>query len=174
MNAREWFERGLKEDENSPDAALEDLLLDINEQIATLMEQQELTRSELADRLGRSRAYVTQLLNGKPNLTLKTLVQITLALGARPGVTLAAQPATLDWPVASKKSRGVWVFHPAASEPALALKDVRIRAEKGHLFVACTHVGPPLSRTRRVRVRRFVTEGEAIHALADATPVCQA
>jgi transcriptional regulator with XRE-family HTH domain len=89
MNAREWFEEQLRRDENDPEALLEDLLLDINEQIVVAMEEQGLTRAALAERLGVSRAFVTQLLNGKPNLTLKTLIQIAVALGARVRVELA-------------------------------------------------------------------------------------
>lgn len=65
------------------------VLLDLNEQIVSWMQRQGLKRSELAERLGVSRAYVTQLLAGNPNLTVKTLCRIAIALGVEVNVQLA-------------------------------------------------------------------------------------
>ena len=53
----------------------------MNERICELMEQKNISRADLARKLGKSRAYITRLLNGQPNLTLKTLTQIAVALG---------------------------------------------------------------------------------------------
>ncbi|MBM3498125.1 MAG: helix-turn-helix transcriptional regulator [Armatimonadetes bacterium] len=45
------------------------------------MNKHGISRAELARRLGKSRAYVTRMLNGQPNMTLKTLTLIAVALG---------------------------------------------------------------------------------------------
>lgn len=49
--------------------------------IARLMADQGLSQSDLARRLGVSRAYVSQLLQHKSSPTLRTMVQIANALG---------------------------------------------------------------------------------------------
>jgi transcriptional regulator with XRE-family HTH domain len=61
----------------------EHLLLDVTEMIVELMNAQGVTRSELADRLGKTKGHVTQLLNGSRNLTLRTLSDIFVALEFR-------------------------------------------------------------------------------------------
>lgn len=76
----EWFERKLAASKDTPEYELEWLLLDIEEALHTSMEAQGITRSELAERLGTSRAYVTKLLDGQENMTLKTLVRVANAL----------------------------------------------------------------------------------------------
>jgi len=68
---------------HDPEFEFEELLLDVNEQIVALMESQELRRTDLADRLGVSRAFITQLLRGEDNVSLKTLVRVANALGAK-------------------------------------------------------------------------------------------
>jgi transcriptional regulator with XRE-family HTH domain len=55
----------------------------ISEQIHYAMIRQGVSKSELAGRLGKSRAYVTKILQGNVNFTIDTLVQIGRALGYR-------------------------------------------------------------------------------------------
>lgn len=57
--------------------------LEFTEELARLLAQQNLTRSELANRLQTSRAYVTKILNGNANFTIETMSRIARALGAR-------------------------------------------------------------------------------------------
>jgi transcriptional regulator with XRE-family HTH domain len=54
--------------------------LEISEQIYLAMEQQSVSKAELARRLGKSRAYVTKVLQGNTNFTLESLVRIGRAL----------------------------------------------------------------------------------------------
>ncbi len=56
------------------------VLLDVTEEIARGLVARNMKRSELAERLGTSRAYVTKLLDGQENMTLKTLVRVANAL----------------------------------------------------------------------------------------------
>lgn len=64
----------------SPTYGLEGLLLSINEEICSAMEEQRVSRTDLAERLGKSKAWVTKFLGGNRNLTLKTLVHVANAL----------------------------------------------------------------------------------------------
>lgn len=67
----------------------ESLILEATELLSDLMASEGITKSELARRLGRSRAYVTQALRGQRNLTLRTLADLAGAVGYR--VRLAAK-----------------------------------------------------------------------------------
>jgi transcriptional regulator with XRE-family HTH domain len=55
----------------------------ISEQIHLAMKRERVSNAELAKRLGKSRAYVTKILQGNANFTTDTLVQIAGALGYR-------------------------------------------------------------------------------------------
>lgn len=62
--------------------AQEAAILEVTELICQLMEEQSVSRAELARRLGKSRAYVTQMLDGSTNLTIRTIADVLFALGA--------------------------------------------------------------------------------------------
>jgi transcriptional regulator with XRE-family HTH domain len=81
MTTFERFDQKLIEWDKDPDYIVEGVLLAATERICELMDKHEISRAELARRLGKSRAYVTRMLNGQPNMTLKTLTQIAVALG---------------------------------------------------------------------------------------------
>ena len=65
---------------HDPDYELYGVLLDVTEGIVKRMIEQGVRRTDLAERLGTSRAYVTKLLDGQENMTLKTLVRVANAL----------------------------------------------------------------------------------------------
>lgn len=56
------------------------LILQVTLHIEKLMQDQEVSKSELARRLGVNRAYITQLLDGQTNMTLKKVADVMLAL----------------------------------------------------------------------------------------------
>ena len=58
------------------------LVNEFTEQICELMEREGVTAAELARRLGKSRAYVTQVLRGK-DIILRTAATLAFALGYR-------------------------------------------------------------------------------------------
>lgn len=71
----------------------ETLILEATEAICERMEQDpELTRKALAERLGRSKGYVTQVLSGERNMTLRTLAQFAAAFDCRAEVKLTPIP----------------------------------------------------------------------------------
>ena len=113
----EWFQRRLRESRNSPDYILEGVILDVTEQIVAAMQQQEVSRSEVAERMGVSRAYITKLLRGEGNTTLRTLVRVALALGLRPQVSFV-EPEPMDdeaRPARESASRAEVAAHTAGS-----------------------------------------------------------
>lgn len=58
--------------------------LDLFEKVARYMEEKGMTRKDLAEHLGVSRSYVTQLLNGDADHKLSKIVEISLAMGLVP------------------------------------------------------------------------------------------
>lgn len=62
------------------------LINEITDKIETLMECQGLSKKELAERLGVSKASVSRILSGNRNMTLDTLVKVSFALGYRPRI----------------------------------------------------------------------------------------
>ena len=83
MNTQEWFSQQLREFENDPEYLAEGLRIDLIEDFLQIMEEQSVSRAELARRLGCSNTYITKLLNGKENFTLLKLAQIGVALGRK-------------------------------------------------------------------------------------------
>ena len=75
--------------ESDPDFIAETLALQITEEACRLMLESSMTRSSLASLMGVSRAYVTRILNAPPNLTLRSIAQLAVALGKRPRISLA-------------------------------------------------------------------------------------
>lgn len=82
MSEKSTYEILLEKPENRRLWAQEGLVLEGSELVARLMNESGVTRSELAKRIGKTRSYVTQLLSGSRNMTLRTLADIAFALGA--------------------------------------------------------------------------------------------
>ena len=55
------------------------------------MQEKGVTQKELAKKLGVSDAYVSQILNGKFNFTLKKLIELGLAIGKIPKIKFVPQ-----------------------------------------------------------------------------------
>lgn len=72
---------------------LERLSLDITETIIEQMNRKHITRKELAERLGVSKAAVSSLLNQGSNITIKRLVAISQALESDVSVVITPRLA---------------------------------------------------------------------------------
>ena len=83
--------------------SIEALVAEASEAIARLMAEQNVSKADLARRLNKSRAWVTQLLSGKANMTVRTLAEVAYALDAE--VKIHAQPP--GWKVAGNRSAPV-------------------------------------------------------------------
>lgn len=69
-------------------------ILEITEIIAQLMENKNVKKIELAKRLNRSKGYITQLLNGRANMTLRTISDVLWALDF--SLTIEALPLEFE------------------------------------------------------------------------------
>ena len=76
---------------------LELCVLELTEAVAREMDAQGISRTELAQRLDVSRAYVTQFLKGKHNTQLSTIFKIADAVGLRPRIDLRPADFREDW-----------------------------------------------------------------------------
>jgi transcriptional regulator with XRE-family HTH domain len=88
-----WYEEMRKEFDNDPEYWAEGLKLDFAEEVGRLMEEQNVSRAELARRLGTSPAYVTKILRWTANLTLTSMSKIALAFGSRVRLSLGPKSA---------------------------------------------------------------------------------
>lgn len=86
----EWVKRQTATPESRRLYEQERLVVWATDTICEFMEQQGKTKAELAAKLGTSRAYVTQLLRGSRNMTLRTLADLAWALDQR--VTIVLEP----------------------------------------------------------------------------------
>ena len=68
-----------------------DYALELAHLAVSEMSKQGLTKKELAERMGVSPQRLANLLNTQPNMTLKSVAQVTLALGIR--VEFSSEPA---------------------------------------------------------------------------------
>lgn len=68
--------------------ACERLLFNTTEDILLAMQDAGINQSQLAQKLGKSKSYISQVLDGTRNMTLKTLADISYALNAEARVTI--------------------------------------------------------------------------------------
>ena len=59
----------------------EKLILEVTEALSEAIEEHGLTRSEVAKRLGKTKGFVSQLLAGGRNLTLRSVADLADAIG---------------------------------------------------------------------------------------------
>jgi len=91
MKAEEWFSQMLEESRNRPDFIADEMALQIVADVYKAMLREGLTKKQLAERIGVSPAFVSQVLNGKPNMTLVTVAKFALALNLDCHIELRAK-----------------------------------------------------------------------------------
>ncbi|HEF8785146.1 TPA: helix-turn-helix transcriptional regulator [Providencia alcalifaciens] len=77
----------LSEDEKKK-ISYERLVFNVTEDILIAMEDAGITQHKLANILGKSKSFVSQILNGKRNMTLRTLSNICFALELKPVINI--------------------------------------------------------------------------------------
>jgi len=97
----------------------EALAFDASELVAKLMEDKEVSKSDLAALVGTSKSHITNLLSGSRNMTMHTLADLTFVLGYK--VEMKAIPlcavacwAAFDEPALEAYSGGWGVVQPNA------------------------------------------------------------
>lgn len=91
-----WFQQY----EGDPEFEFDLLAIDIGERIVERMEQLKMTRTELAETIGVSKARISQILSGHDNLTLKSLVAVANGIESR--IELRLKNKEIDKTSASK------------------------------------------------------------------------
>lgn len=97
QSALQRFHRFVQRAESSTDYWVAGPITEFAEDVWRLMEEQKVSRAELARRLGTSRTYVTKLLGGNANFTLHTMTKVAMAFGATLHVHVADQKALTRW-----------------------------------------------------------------------------
>jgi len=85
-----WLEREIKTPRNARLYAQEALIEEAGELVAEAMNRLNLSKSQLAKRIGVTKAHITQLLSGSRNMTLRTLADLMHAMGHRVVLTSSA------------------------------------------------------------------------------------
>lgn len=89
-NTKSTFDKYIERPERRRVFEQERLMVDATELLSTVMELRGTTRAELAEQLGRSKAYITQMLRGNQNLTLRTIADVFCVLNCR--LLVVAEP----------------------------------------------------------------------------------
>ncbi len=87
----------LKKAKESPVYWEEVLILELTEDIWKLMQEKKLSQRKLAKKLGTSEAYISKVLNGSENLSIKSIVKLALALNAAPHIHVAPKDLVVEW-----------------------------------------------------------------------------
>ena len=98
------FDREIQDPEMARLFAQEDLIEEAGELIARTMKERNLTKSGLARRIGVTKGYVTQLLAGSRNMTLRTFADLMYAMEEKVLLTSTSLPAedpagTMCWAI---------------------------------------------------------------------------
>jgi transcriptional regulator with XRE-family HTH domain len=75
-----------KEILNAPEYWFEEAQNELYRQVIDFMEKEKLNQNQLAERLGVSKGYVSQILKGEFNYTLKKLIELSMAIGKVPRI----------------------------------------------------------------------------------------
>lgn len=78
----------LQEVQDDPEFWTEHVLLELRTALLCRMKDRKIRRSELAEKMGKQRSYISKLLTGHHNSTLRTLVEACVALDCLPRFAL--------------------------------------------------------------------------------------
>lgn len=114
-DTKSWLDAQIDSPKMARLDAEEGLILSACEQLLRSLREAEVSKSEIAKRIGVSPAHITQTLNGSRNMTLRTFAAIAWAVGHR--VDLKVVPSERmdvecnievhDRPIAAKFTSGV-------------------------------------------------------------------
>lgn len=84
MNKDLFFPAGMQFDqEDELEFAREELIYNVTRDLLVFMEKAEISKVQVAEKLQKSKAYISQVLNGSRNMTLGTLSDVCFAIGAQ-------------------------------------------------------------------------------------------
>jgi transcriptional regulator with XRE-family HTH domain len=83
MGTSTWFDNEISALEDDLDFLTEEMTFDIVNEIRRVMKEEKISQTGLAIRIGKSRAYISKILNYSPNMTIHSLAMVAMALGLR-------------------------------------------------------------------------------------------
>lgn len=84
MNKELFFPADMQLDEaHDIEFCREEFIYNVTRDLLVFMEESEVTKADVAKKLNKSKAYVSQVLNGSRNMTLGTLSDICFVIGAQ-------------------------------------------------------------------------------------------
>jgi transcriptional regulator with XRE-family HTH domain len=117
-----WIKNLLSTDDGRKLVECERLLAEVTESLCRLMEDEGVSRADLARRLNRTPAFITKLLRGSHNFTLQTLSDIFFAMGRSVHIDLAPVGDSLRLPageVQTIPTDGLWMIRKPITPPAI-------------------------------------------------------
>lgn len=91
----EWLRERIAKHKDDPEYLTEGQILMFTEAIVKKMIDDNITRTELAKRLGKSKPFITKLLDGSQNMTIFTMVNVANALGMRLNIDIYPKDFTI-------------------------------------------------------------------------------
>ncbi|MBE0653121.1 MAG: helix-turn-helix transcriptional regulator [Bacteroidales bacterium] len=76
---------------------VEHAILEFTTDLYQLMQQKGTSKTELADILGTSQAYITKVFSGNAKFTIQSMVKLTRALGGKLHIRVASKEERVYW-----------------------------------------------------------------------------
>jgi transcriptional regulator with XRE-family HTH domain len=94
--SHETYAKAFQDAKSNAAYVAESLALDVVTSVWQIMQERGMTQKDLAETVGKNPVYISRLLNGSHNLTLRTIAEILVALGqkARIEITPASAEAS--------------------------------------------------------------------------------
>ncbi len=90
----------------SPEFWIENIRTELFNMVQNYMDENDLSRKELADELGFSKGYISQILNGDSDHRISKMVSLATALGKAPYIYLKDVDLVLD---ADQNDKGIYI-----------------------------------------------------------------
>lgn len=104
MNMTDFLEQWANQsEENAKLVAQELLITEVTEGIWKAMKEADINKTDLANRVGVSKGYVSQVLSGSRNMTLRTLSDICFALDKEAKIAIEAKSGDGEWKIMGNK-----------------------------------------------------------------------
>jgi transcriptional regulator with XRE-family HTH domain len=104
MNAKITFKQLFDSARDTLPYKIEGLILDVTEQVASLLHTCGMSRSKLAEKLNTSPAYVTKFLSGGTNFTLASMAKVADAFDCDISVKIIPRTSFADWILVLEKN----------------------------------------------------------------------
>lgn len=97
---------------------VEHAILEFTSELYLLMKSKGITKSELAEIIGTSPAYITKVFSGNANFTIETMVKLTRALEGKLHIHVADKETRVYWmgSIDGRKAEDDLVWNPQLSE----------------------------------------------------------